>query len=67
MASTTLNVGNAIGTAALIADANSHVGGLSGGAPKLAVADGIQLAFWLAAAGVAISLVFVMALPKKPA
>ncbi|MBB6470449.1 hypothetical protein HNQ96_006347 [Aminobacter lissarensis] len=30
-------------------------------------AVGIQLAFWLAAAGVAVSLVFVMALPKKPA
>lgn len=67
MASTTLNVGNAIGMAALIAVANSHVGGLSGDALKLAVADGIQVAFWLAAAGVAVSLVFVMALPKKPA
>ncbi|MDR7224843.1 MFS transporter [Aminobacter aminovorans] len=67
MASTTLNVGNAIGMAALIAVANSHVGGPSGAALKLAVADGIQVAFWLAAAGVAISLVFVMALPKKPA
>ncbi|CAN7672550.1 MFS transporter [Aminobacter sp. LjRoot7] len=67
MASTTLNVGNAIGMAALIAVANSHVGGLSGAALKLAVADGIQVAFWLAAAGVAISLVFAMALPKKPA
>lgn len=66
MASTTLNVGNAIGMAALIAVANSHVGGPSGAALKLAVADGIQVAFWLAAAGVAISLVFVMALPKKP-
>lgn len=67
MASTTLNVGNAIGMAALIAVANSHVGGLTGDALKLAVAEGIQVAFWLAAAGVAVSLVFVMALPKKPA
>jgi len=67
MASTTLNVGNAIGMATLIAVANSHVGDLSGDALKLAVTDGIQVAFWLAAAGVAVSLVFVMALPKKPA
>ena len=67
MASTTLNVGNAIGMAALIAVANSHVGDLSGDTLKLAVTDGIQVAFWLAAAGVAVSLVFVMALPKKPA
>ena len=67
MASTTLNVGNAIGMAALIAVANSHVGGLTGEALKTAVADGIQLAFWLAAAGIVVSLVFAMALPKKPA
>lgn len=67
MASTTLNVGNAIGMAALIAVANSHVGGLTGDALKVAVADGIQLAFWLAAAGIVVSLLFAMALPKKPA
>ncbi|MER8762472.1 MFS transporter [Mesorhizobium sp. M0968] len=47
MASTTLNVGNAIGMAVLIAIANSQIGELSGDALKIAVADGIQVAFRL--------------------
>ncbi|PAQ03292.1 MFS transporter [Mesorhizobium mediterraneum] len=66
MASTMLNVGNAIGMAVLIAIANRHVGGLAGDALKIAVADGIQVAFWLAAAGIAVSLLAAMVLPGKP-
>ncbi|SJM29560.1 MFS transporter [Mesorhizobium delmotii] len=66
MASTMLNVGNAIGMAVLIAIANRHVGGLTGGALKIAVADGIQVAFWLAAAGIIFSLLAAMVLPGKP-
>ncbi|TIS99097.1 MFS transporter [Mesorhizobium sp.] len=66
MASTMLNVGNAIGMAVLIAIANRHVGGLTGDALKIAVADGIQVAFWLAAAGIAVSLLAAMVLPGKP-
>ncbi|MER9872679.1 MFS transporter [Mesorhizobium sp. M0195] len=65
MASTTLNVGNAIGMAVLIAIANSQIGELSGDALKIAVADGIRVAFWLAAAGIAVSLLAAMALPAK--
>ncbi|MER8830269.1 MFS transporter [Mesorhizobium sp. M0938] len=66
MASTMLNVGNAIGMAVLIAIANRHVGGLTGDALKIAVADGIQVAFWLAAAGIAVSLLAALVLPGKP-
>ncbi|MER8974306.1 MULTISPECIES: MFS transporter [unclassified Mesorhizobium] len=65
MASTTLNVGNAIGMAVLIAIANSQIGELSGNALKIAVADGIQVAFWLAAAGIVASLLAAMVLPAK--
>lgn len=66
MASTMLNVGNAIGMAVLIAIANRHVGGLTGGALKIAVADGIRVAFWLAAAGIVFSLLAAMVLLGKP-
>ncbi|WP_376705665.1 MFS transporter [Mesorhizobium sp. ISC25] len=65
MASTTLNVGNAIGMAVLIAIANSQIGELSGDALKIAVADGIRVAFWLAAAGIVVSLLAAMVLPAK--
>jgi predicted MFS family arabinose efflux permease len=54
MASTTLNVGNAIGLA--IAIANRHTQGLSGDALRLAVTEGMQAAFYLAAAGIAFSI-----------
>ncbi|MGX9571695.1 MFS transporter [Mesorhizobium sp. f-mel] len=66
MASTMLNVGNAIGMAVLIAIADRNVGGLTGDALKIAVADGIQVAFWLAAAGIVFSLLAAMVLPGKP-
>ncbi|WP_165191590.1 MFS transporter [Caulobacter soli] len=65
MASTTLSVGNAIGLAVLIAAANRHVGGLSGQALRTAVADGVQLAFWLAAAGILVSVLAVLALRRQ--
>ncbi|RWN48195.1 MAG: MFS transporter [Mesorhizobium sp.] len=65
MACTTLNIGNAIGMATLIAIANSHVGGLTGDALKAAIAYGIQIAFWLAAAGIFVTLLAAFALPGK--
>ncbi|MER8910496.1 MFS transporter [Mesorhizobium sp. M0854] len=65
MASTTLNVGNAIGMAVLIAIANSQIGELSGDALKIAVADGIQVAFRLAAGGIVVSLLAAIVLPAK--
>ena len=65
MACTTLSIGNAIGMATLIAVANGHMAGLTGDALKTAIADGVELAFWLAAAGIAISLLAAMLLPGK--
>lgn len=56
MASTMLNVGNAIGLAILIAIANRHLDGLTGEALQKAVTEGMQLAFWLAAAGILLSI-----------
>ncbi|MFX7776478.1 hypothetical protein ABTJ98_20815, partial [Acinetobacter baumannii] len=52
MASTTLNIGNAIGLAILVGLANSDAQGLSGEAPRTSTAGGVRLAFWLAAAGI---------------
>ncbi|MGO4666168.1 MFS transporter [Bosea sp. 2RAB26] len=65
MASTTLNVGNAIGLAVLIAVANSQIGGLAGGALRIAVAEGIQRAFWLAAAGIVLSIIVALVAQQK--
>ncbi|MBJ6133678.1 MFS transporter [Ochrobactrum sp. Q0168] len=64
MASTTLSIGNSIGMATLIAVANRHLGDLEGEALAQAMSEGIQLAFWLAAAGILVSLLAVSALPK---
>lgn len=65
MASTTLSVGNSIGLAVLIALANRHPGGLEGEALTAAMAEGIQFAFWLAAAGIVVSLLAAFALPAN--
>ncbi|MFT3691223.1 MFS transporter [Paenirhodobacter sp.] len=65
MASTALSVGNSIGLAVLIALANRHTGGLEGEALRTALAEGTQLAFWLAAAGILVSLIAAFALPAR--
>jgi predicted MFS family arabinose efflux permease len=67
MASTTLNVGNAIGLAVLIALANAHVGGLTGDALRSAVADGMRLAFWFATGGIVLSIFIALAVQRKTA
>lgn len=64
MASTTLNVGNAIGLAVLIAVANAGTRGLSGEALLKATASGGRTAFWLAAAGLVIGLLLALTLPR---
>ncbi|MBO9621556.1 MAG: MFS transporter [Sphingomonas sp.] len=66
MASTTLNVGNAIGLAILIAVANAATVGHSGEALKAATIVGMHTAFYLAAAGIGLSLLIVL-VPGKPA
>lgn len=65
MASTTLSVGNAIGLAVLIAVANGHAAGQVSIAHLAAVAEGIRLAFWLAAGGILVSLLAALTLPRK--
>lgn len=65
MASTTLNVGNAIGLAILIAVANRHVGGHGGDALGQALAGGMQTAFWIATAGIAVSILIALASQQR--
>jgi EmrB/QacA subfamily drug resistance transporter len=65
MASTTLNVGNAIGLAILIAIANAGFGGLSGDQLRPEAAGAAQLAFQLAAGGIVVSLLVALALPRR--
>jgi EmrB/QacA subfamily drug resistance transporter len=67
MASTALSIGNAIGLAVLIAIANRHAGGLTGEAHRAATAAGVRIAFWLAAAGILVSLLAALTLPAKAA
>ncbi len=65
MTSTTLNVGNAIGLAVLIAVANRHVGDLSGDAQRQAVTEGMQTAFWIATAGIVLSILVALVSQQK--
>ena len=67
MASTTLSVGNAVGLAVLIAIANSHAAGIQGVTHSAAMADGIRIAFWLASAGILLSLFGASCLPRHTA
>ncbi|MGN7167413.1 MFS transporter [Paenibacillus cellulositrophicus] len=65
MASTTLNIGNAIGMAFLIFIANSGIAGQSGGSLLAAQAAGVRTAMYLAAAGMIIGGVAALFLPRK--
>ena len=65
MASTTLNVGNAIGLAVLIAIANRHIGGLNGEALGLALSEGLRTAFWIATAGIALSILVALVSQRR--
>lgn len=67
MASTTLNVGNAIGLAVLVALANSGLSSLTGEPLRSGLALGAQQAFYLAAAGMALGLLVALTLPRKAA
>ena len=67
MASTTLNVGNAIGLAVLVALANAGLSGLTGEPLRNGLAQGAQQAFYLAAAGMALGLLVALTLPRKVA
>ncbi|WP_219845372.1 hypothetical protein, partial [Paenibacillus sp. AR247] len=65
MASTTLNIGNAIGMAFLIFIANSGIAGQSGGSLLAAQAAGVRTAMYLAAAGMIIGGAAALFLPRK--
>lgn len=65
MASTTLNMGNAIGLAVLVALANAGLSDLTGDSLRNGLADGAQHAFYLAAAGMVLGLLVALTLPRK--
>lgn len=65
MASTTLNIGNAIGLAVLIAIANAGIAGQQGEALRLVIADGARLAFILAVLGIVLGGLVALALPRQ--
>ncbi|WP_036746238.1 MFS transporter [Paenibacillus sp. UNC451MF] len=65
MASTTLNIGNAIGLAFLIAIANSQLHGQTGLSLQAAVATGARTAFYIAAAGLVLGIIITFFLPRK--
>lgn len=67
MASTTLNIGNAVGLAILIAVANAGVAGLQGEPLRAGLADGGFLAVAIAAAGMAVGAGVTLALPRRAA
>ncbi|MFI2379144.1 MFS transporter [Streptomyces sp. NPDC018964] len=64
-ASTTQQVGGAVGLAVLVAIANSGLGGLEGEALRSATTDGLRTAVFLAAAGIALTALVAFGL-KKP-
>lgn len=66
MASTTLNLGNAIGLAILIAIANAGTDGLTGDQLRAATADGSRTAVILAAIGILLGTIIALALPRAP-
>ncbi|MGH3244548.1 MAG: MFS transporter [Spirillospora sp.] len=67
MASTTLNLGNAVGLAVLIAMANAGLDGRTGEGLRVAIADGSRTAVLLAAAGMLFGLLVTFALPRLTA
>ncbi|MBE1440920.1 MFS transporter [Paenibacillus sp. OAS669] len=65
IASTTLNIGNAIGLAILIAIANSGIRGITGEALREALAEGNRSAIYMAALGILLGAIVTLFLPRK--
>jgi len=65
MASTTLNVGNAVGIALLIALSGSGAENLQQETSVSSLENALQLAFYLAAAGQVVGLLVSRLLPRK--
>ncbi|MBB5933356.1 MFS transporter [Streptomyces zagrosensis] len=66
LASTTLQVGGAVGLAILVAVANTHSDGLSGVALHDGLIDGIRLVSYLIAAGICCGALVLLALRRAP-
>ncbi|WFB10843.1 MFS transporter [Streptomyces sp. LX-29] len=66
LASTTLQVGGAVGLAILVAVANSGLSGHAGEALRHAQLDGIRTAVYVIAAGICLGVLMVLALRKIP-
>ncbi|WP_246703565.1 MFS transporter [Rhizobium sp. P28RR-XV] len=66
MASTTMNIGNAVGLAVLVGFANAHAGFAKGEVSAGDLASGVRLAFWLCATGGVIATVIAMAVLVPP-
>ncbi|KOT33133.1 MFS transporter [Streptomyces caelestis] len=66
-ASTTQQIGGAVGLAVLVAVANSGLEGLTGEALRSATTDGLRTAVYIAAAGIALTVLVALGLekPKK--
>ncbi|MER5433848.1 MFS transporter [Streptomyces sp. NPDC002588] len=64
MASTTQQIGGAVGLAVLVAIANSGLGGLHGEALRSATTDGLRTAVFVAAAGIALTALVALGLQK---
>ncbi|MBQ0827200.1 MFS transporter [Streptomyces tagetis] len=67
-ASTTQQIGGAVGLALLVAVANAKLGGLEGEALRAATNDGLRTAVFLAAAGIAVTALVAFGLqkPQRP-
>ena len=66
MASTTMNIGNAVGLAVLVGFANAYAGFAGGKVSASDLASGVRLAFWLCAAGGIIATAIAVAALIRP-
>lgn len=66
MASTTQQVGGAVGLAILVALANAGTHGLDGEALRIATTTGLRVAFLVAAAGIAVTAVTALGFTRTP-
>jgi MFS family permease len=67
LASTTLNLGNAVGLAVLVAVADAGLSGRTGDALRAGLAHGSRTAVLLAAAGMVLGLLVALTLPRRGA
>lgn len=66
MASTTMQIGAAVGLAVLVAVANSGLDGMSGNALRAGLADGLGTATYIAAGGIVLGALVALTLGERP-